>query len=43
MAIRLTDLEKTSFTDVVARPRRKLAVTHPGQMLRNPSAMTPLQ
>lgn len=34
MAIRLTDLKKTRFTDVLARPRRKLAVTHPGEMLR---------
>lgn len=35
MAIRLTDLEKTSFADVLARPRRKLAITHPGELLRS--------
>lgn len=34
MAIRMTDLEKISFADVLVRPRRKLVVTHPGEMLR---------
>lgn len=34
MAIRSTDLDKTSFADVRARPRHKLAITHPGEMLR---------
>ena len=34
MTIRFTDLAKTSFTDVLARPRRKLVITHPGELLR---------
>ena len=34
MTIRFTDLEKSSFTEVLARPRRKLVVKHPGELLR---------
>lgn len=33
MAIRLDDLSKTNFSDVLARPRKRLVVTHPGQFL----------
>jgi addiction module HigA family antidote len=34
VTIRFADLEKTSFSDVLSRPRRKLVVTHPGELLR---------
>jgi antitoxin HigA-1 len=34
MTIRFSDLEKTHFGDVLARPRRKLVVTPPGELLR---------
>jgi addiction module HigA family antidote len=34
MTIRFADLEKTNFSDVLSRPRRKLVVTHPGELLR---------
>lgn len=34
MTIRLTDLEGIGFAEVLARPRRKLIVAHPGEMLR---------
>ena len=33
MAIRHDQLGKTNFADVLARPRRQLAITHPGQFL----------
>ena len=35
MTIRLTDLEKTTFDDVLSQPPRKLVLTHPGQLLRS--------
>lgn len=34
MTIRLADLHKTRLTEALASPRRKLGVTHPGEMLR---------
>lgn len=34
MTVRLTDLEKTTLGEVLSRPRRKLVLTHPGQLLR---------
>lgn len=34
MTIRLTDLQRTGLVEVLARPRRQLIVTHPGEMLR---------
>lgn len=33
MAIRHDQLGKTNFSDVLARPRKRLAITHPGQIL----------
>ena len=33
MAIRFSELAKTNLSDVLARPRKRLAVTHPGQFL----------
>ena len=33
MAIRLSDLAKINLSDVLARPRKRLAITHPGQLL----------
>ena len=33
MRIRFSDLHKTDLTEVLASPRRKLLVTHPGAML----------
>ena len=33
MAIRHDQLGKTNFAEVLARPRRRLAITHPGQFL----------
>ena len=34
MTIRFADLEATPLNEVLARPRRKLVLTHPGQLLR---------
>ena len=34
MAIRLADLNKTRLAGTLASPRRKLALTNPGEMLR---------
>ena len=33
MSIRLQDLASTDFSDVIARPRKRLTITHPGQFL----------
>jgi addiction module HigA family antidote len=33
MTIRHDQLSKTNFADVLARPRKRLAITHPGQFL----------
>lgn len=33
MAIRFADIGKTTLTDVLARPRKRLSLTHPGQFL----------
>ena len=33
MAIRFGELAKTNLSEVLARPRKRLAVTHPGQFL----------
>jgi len=33
MGIRMQDLASTDFSDVIARPRKRLTVTHPGQFL----------
>ena len=33
MGIRMQDFASTDFSDVIARPRRRLTVTHPGQFL----------
>ena len=33
MGIRLQDLASTDFSDVIAHPRKRLTVTHPGQFL----------
>ena len=35
MGIRMQDLASTDFSDVIARPRKRLTVTHPGQFLQN--------
>ena len=34
MAIQFDELQKLDLTDVLARPRRRLAVTHPGAFLQ---------
>ena len=34
MAIRFADLNKTRLAQALASPRRKLRLTHPGEMLR---------
>ena len=33
MSIRMQDLASIDFSDVIVRPRKRLAVTHPGQFL----------
>lgn len=33
MSVRMQDLASTDFSDVIARPRKRLIVTHPGQFL----------
>jgi addiction module HigA family antidote len=33
MVINVKDLAKTDFSDVIARPRKGLAIIHPGEML----------
>lgn len=33
MAIRVKDLANTDFSAVIARPRKRLAITHPGKFL----------
>ena len=33
MGIRMQDLASTDFADVIAHPRKRLTVTHPGQFL----------
>ena len=34
MTIKVNDLAKTDFSDVTARPRKRLPITHPGKMLQ---------
>jgi len=34
VAIKFNDLEKSNLTDVLSRPRKRLAITHPGRFLR---------
>lgn len=33
MTIRFDELAKTNLSEVLARPRKRLAITHPGQLL----------
>ena len=35
MTIQFDDLGKLRFADVLARPRKRLAIAHPGQLLRS--------
>lgn len=35
MTIRFDALAKTDLSDVLARPRKRLAITHPGRLLQN--------
>ena len=40
MSIRMQDLASTDFSDVIARPRKRLTLTYPGQFLQE-EFMTP--